>query len=292
MGRTLWIAAITATCALPVVAGEPLTPAAGSFHSESDWFLPYEPTRLGWTNDDDDSGFIDVSISLKYPLRSVARSLNAQDAVGTRPEECVEVLRESYLQLVYAHESNGQSISEPEQYAAAALAAARRGDDPYVVNDSLSRGWDYVGLTWKPPCAFCENDQRLWSNYFTLRYFLDDGLLQGPAEEFHDWEPLAAQGKPRSQVNGLSVLSKLQFHTCMDEDGRACRRWLGDAKLVVGYETGHEKPFRHNTFRLEAGAHLWGLPVTVWWQDGYANDLALYYVRGSTFGIGLDIGSF
>lgn len=363
--------AITAAFSSVTPAGAPAPPADESFQAEESWFLPYEPTKLAFTNDDDDATFLDVSISIKYPLRWAAGRLNdnagnithdpfiaftgrfgfywlggresapvigkrfnpvfgwrfvrrtptgaftcpdqeaeeLQDqnvsrtpaakrtfvpapAVGNRKTACVEVLRESYLQLAYAHESNGQSIQSPEGYAAAVLAAVARDQDPYTANDALSRGWDYLGLTWKPACSGCESDRFLWSNYLQLRYFLDHGLLQKDAEEVNDWEPLAAQGKPRSQVNGIALLSKVQAHSCMDAIGQVCKRWLGDLKFVLGYETGHKKLFKHNTFRAEVGAHLWGLPVTLWWQDGYANDLALYYVRGTTFGIGLDIGSF
>ena len=46
------------------------------------------------------------------------------------------------------------------------------------------------------------------------------------------------------------------------------------------------------TVRVEAGIQFKQLPITLWWQDGYASDLALYFRKVRSWGIELDIGSF
>jgi len=50
--------------------------------------------------------------------------------------------------------------------------------------------------------------------------------------------------------------------------------------------------FRYSTVRIEAGIQFKQLPITLWWQDGYASDLALYFRKVRSWGIELDIGSF
>jgi len=42
--------------------------------------------------------------------------------------------------------------------------------------------------------------------------------------------------------------------------------------------------------RVEAGLHVFGLPLTVWRQVGYDSDLAHYCIRARSRGIGLRIG--
>jgi len=41
---------------------------AGPFRHYDDWFEPYEPSTVGLTQDSDDAGFLDVTVSLQLPL--------------------------------------------------------------------------------------------------------------------------------------------------------------------------------------------------------------------------------
>ncbi|MBK7115454.1 MAG: hypothetical protein IPH71_05390 [Proteobacteria bacterium] len=336
-----------------------------NFESDRFWLQPYEPTRAGVTSDNDDRTFLDVTLSVKMPLKVldymfempefqqrkselfiaftgrfsfywfgresspiIGKRFNpklawrltdrretgfdscarAGDAPAVPPQAagvfieardygslpCGPIVRESYVELSYAHESNGQTVASEAEYRVAQEAALLKDGRIEYADDYISRGWDYLGLTYKPrPCAACENSRRRLSYYANLRYFLDRGVLQGRAEEWNDWELFAARGKKRSEVNGIAVMAKLQGHTCMNDQGRPCAgAKVGDWKLVAGYETGHEKIFRHHTLRLEAGLQVLQLPLSVWWQHGYANDLARYYLKGHSYGIGFDIGSF
>jgi hypothetical protein len=353
----------------PAVAAERATE---NFQSDHFWLQPYESTRAGITNDSDDRTFLDVTLSMKMPLRVldymfempefrqrqseffvaftgrfgfywfgresgpvIGKRFNpklgwqltdrkdtgfdscpghadgqAGNALGlaTTPRAagvfieardygsvpCGKVTRESYFELSYAHESNGQTVSSEAEYRVAQDAAELKDGKREYADDYLSRGWDYIGLIYKPrPCPACESAQHRLSYTLNLRYFLDHGLLQGRAEEWDDWEMFAAQGKKRSEVNGVGLQAKYQRHTCMNDEGRPCTgAKIGDWKLVAAYETGQRNMFRHHTFRLEAGLQVLQLPLSVWWQNGYANDLARYYIKGHSWGIGFDIGSF
>jgi hypothetical protein len=290
----------------------------------------YEPNTIGYTHDDDDVGFLDFTISLKYRLLpKTLRSLTNGDAnrvyfaftgrygfyVGTRESSPVigkrfnpkfiwryvtssgtgqfmradgsgpEVPQEylSYLDFAYAHESNGQSIDSPQEYVTAQANAER----PSFANDYLSRGWDYLEVVWKK-LAVDRPTFRL-STYLDGKYFLHDGLLQGRPEEYNSWE-MNPEGKPRSAVDGLSALLDFEHNHIFWE-------WRGAPLLAyprasLTYVTGYDSPFEHSTFRLEVGAQLIELPVTVWYQNGYNSDLAQYFKKVASYGVEIKIGGF
>ncbi len=48
---------------LPVIAN-----AADGNHTASLKLLSYEPNKMGWTFDENDVGFLDFTVSLKYPF--------------------------------------------------------------------------------------------------------------------------------------------------------------------------------------------------------------------------------
>jgi hypothetical protein len=212
---------------------------------------------------------------------------------GRRSSDCAEYGPDSYLELAYAHESNGQAIDTEAEYLAARQASQLEPGATDYTDDRLSRGWDYVGVIYKPPtCSVCESERYKISGYAKLRYFLAHGFMQGAKEQWHSWEAAAAEGKPRSKINGLAIQGKYLRHTCV-ADGYACaNRFVGDLKFSLGYETGYRDPFRYGTLRVEAGVYFKPLPLTLWWQRGYGADLAQYYKKTTSFGIAVDIGSF
>ncbi len=186
---------------------------------------------------------------------------------------------EAYIDLAFlAHESNGQSIDSPAEYQTA-LATSH---DPTVVNDQLSRGWDYLELVWKSVPVELK-DERMLNTFLRLKYFFYRGPLQGRAEEFEPWEN-NPQGKPRSHVNGIAGMVKYI--------GKGEAGVFTDFKLAAGYETGYRQPFRFNTFRFELSTKVLQLPMTVWWQRGYNSDLAQYYKKVTSYGVQAEIGSF
>jgi hypothetical protein len=188
-----------------------------------------------------------------------------------------------YFMVGYNHDSNGQIIDTPEQYA-----QTQRSQGTEAANDAISRGWDYLGLTAKFIPRSTDN-YRI-SLYPQLKYFLSNGLLQGRPEELHSWEH-PSDGKPRKEVDGIGFLGKYQFHfrKCTDANDKCP---IGDGKLAVRYGTGYEDPFKFSTVRVEAGIQFFQLPIVFWAQKGYMSDLSQYYRNVTGYGVEIEIGAF
>jgi hypothetical protein len=110
---------------------------------------------------------------------------------------------EEYLDFTFlGHESNGQSIDSPAEYQAALISAEK----PEVVDDQISRGWDYLELFWKKVLKQVK-DQRTLSSYVSLKHFLPDGPMQEAEEPTRGKIILR---KTAQRVNGIAGM--LKFH--------------------------------------------------------------------------------
>lgn len=201
-----------------------------------------------------------------------------------------------YFELSYGHESNGQRIgevedpqnAEEENLARLRYLALRReyeivDGDPDIARDELSRGWDYMGMRWASSWRF--DTYRL----FVLldgRYFLDDGLLQGKAEEYNIWESdgdwLARYDGAisRDKVDGLRASVRYQSKS-LD--------WLFDAnEASLEIITGYRDPFERVTLRAELGFKY----TSLWYRYGYNSDLVDYYRKDESWGFAIKIGQF
>lgn len=275
------------------------SPALAQLNEKLKKLETYESNSIGWTQDSDDQGFLDVRLSLKYPLGSpvegtqvyFAATMRFAQYLGTRESSPVLGKRfnpkliwrsgvpDKYFDIAFAHESNGQSIDSEEEFNEG-REIARFLRQPDFHRDYISRGWDYVELAARAPA----HGARVPRIDASFRIFLPQGPLQGEAEEYNDWEN-DPEGKPRRRVHGLAVLATWQPPVRIFASERKLR-------LAIGMETGYSMPLRHNTLRTEAAMELFGLPFMVFYQDGYANDLSLYYKRGSSAGIALELAAF
>lgn len=285
----------------------------------------YEPSTLGYTNDNDDVSFVDFSLSLKYRLfpklldlphervyfaftgrfgmyagtrRSepvIAKSYNPKlvwrhvmdhdDKVYQARSESGSALPDQlygYLDVAYAHESNGQTISTPAELALAQSTAVR----PEFAYDAMSRGWDYAQVVWKH--TLIDTATRRVTSYTDFKYFISKGLLQDHIEEYNAWEN-NPEGKPRKAVNGVAATIEYE-HEWQVSSGN--KPWLANSRVSLRYETGYDSPFKYNTLRLEAGMHVLQLPLTLWMQRGYNSDLAQYYKKVTSYGVQLRMGGF
>jgi len=68
--------------------------------------------------------------------------------------------------------------------------------------------------------------------------------------------------------------------------------FIGDGKLAVRYSTGYSSPFEYNTVRLEAGLQILQLPIVAFAQRGYMSDLSQYYHKVTGYGVEIEIGGF
>ncbi len=187
-----------------------------------------------------------------------------------------------YLDVAYAHESNGQTISTPAELATAQTTALR----PEFAYDGMSRGWDYAQVVWKR--TLIDTATRRVTSYTDFKYFIPDGLLQDGIEEYKAWEN-NPEGKPRKAVNGLAATLEYEHEWQLSSGNKP---WLGNSRVSLRYETGYDSPFKYNTLRLEAGMHVLQLPLTLWIQRGYNSDLAQYYKNVTSYGVQLRMGGF
>jgi hypothetical protein len=267
----------------------------------------HEPSLLGYTWDESGE-FMDFTLSVKFKIleKSIAAlnegsSLNfaftgrfgqyferdSSPVIGKRynPELFYRYEFEStqqtrpYIEVGYAHESNGQNIGSLSSY----LQAQQTLERPQYADDYISRGWDFVRFTAHSPeyRRFGANHPlQLWA---TGRWFLRNGLFQGRPEEYSDWEN-SPEGKPRNQVDGLTAGVRYTPHTGFS--------WLPIGNLAVTYTTGYREIFRYHSYRVEAGVRVLDLPLIVWIARGYNSDLARYYRYVEAAGVGFTIGAF
>lgn len=263
----------------------------------------YEPNTFGFTKDSNaKKGFLDVNLSLRYEMfpdtvdKYLGRNTYLFLALSTRfgqylGSDSAPVIGKRFnpklfarldrdwgrIDFGYAHESNGQAINSAAEFQAA-LATPKQAE---FARDRISRGWDLLEVEVKHGPK-CETEGGLCV-YGDVKYFLHNGLFQGRAEEYNDWEN-DPEGKPRNQVNGLATLIKYVTK------GKVWK--FDELKSAFKYETGYSHIFKYNTFRFEAGTRILKLPIDVWYQNGYNNNLAYYYKKLSSWGIELEIGSF
>jgi hypothetical protein len=263
----------------------------------------YEPNTFGLTKDSyARDAFLDVNLSLKYQLFPnyltkrlgdktyvyLAMSTRFGQYIGSKSAPVIGKrfnpklfgrieLDEGRVDVGYAHESNGQSIDTAQEFQSA-MTSQREAE---FARDYISRGWDYLEFELKRGRRLEKEEGAYW--YGTVKYFIRNGLLQGRAEEYNDWEG-DPEGKPRKDVHGLSVLWKYIW--------RGGRASFTDAKVAARYETGYHNVFKYNTIRVEAATKFKQLPLNLWVQNGYSANLAYYYKRLSSWGLEVQIGGF
>ncbi|WP_221031830.1 hypothetical protein [Actomonas aquatica] len=219
-----------------------------------------------------------------------------------------EARADTFVELVYAHESNGQWISGEAPFRASlglhyldelhrleeergplndALRARALRTAYESTRDEISRGWDYIGLNFSVRGGgILPNDNHRLQ--MKLSHYLSWGLLQQDAEEFAIWED-DAEGKPRDWVDGF----ELRYDGMMP-----LARWELfdgveiDSEWALIYKTGIARPFRHHTFEAEAGLLINGFPLKFWYRYGYMNDLISYYRKESAGGLRFSFNRF
>lgn len=184
-----------------------------------------------------------------------------------------------YLNLEYAHESNGQRASTLSSYNTLAADLDKREH----ANDYISRGWDYYGFTYKRTFSKTSEDKVIGNNkviaYLNVRKFIG-GQLQGDIEEYYDWEP-RRNITARAQVAGVSLLTKV-------ENNIKPIFWNIN-KVALIYETGTKSPMKYNTLILEMTTNTFGVPFMIWGRTGYNSDLSQYYKKVNSIGMSFEL---
>lgn len=207
---------------------------------------------------------------------------------------------DNFFEVIYAHESNGQSVDTERQYLAQVAAHLEENSDlepdeqlrraHRSARDNISRGWDYVGF------QFARDWDPNWNGRFAFRaraHFYIDGLFQGNMEEFNDWEvdpdhpTVRFTGRPeRADYDGLTFRVAYVSHTNKPNDDGF------DGRCALTYTTGYAQPGRHNTLKFEIGFRFRNVPLLLWVRTGYNSDLIDYYRRDTSFGAKLSFWRF
>ncbi len=277
----------------------------------------HEANTLGYTKDNDDELFLDFKISLKYPIFHENQPLppylgfiphfyfaftgrfgqyietrDSSPVIGKRfnPELFGRYWldrkskNDNYIDIGYGHESNGQSITSSEVYAERRTYYDETEDHPEFADDYISRGWDYIGLAWKKNWTPFTKKNHIFTTQLKLRYFVEYGLLQGRQEEYNGMES-DPEGKPRKSVDGIQL--KLKYKADYDFN-KAFR----SNQFTLHYTTGITDTFKYHTYRLEWVLEIDNMPVMVWASHGYNSDLACYYKKVTSYGVGFKLVSY
>jgi hypothetical protein len=126
-------------------------------------------------------------------------SASSQDpARATRHDVAKEY--EEYIDLAYAHDSDGQTLDNPAALQVLRMTAQRAD----FALDNISRGWDYVQVAGKWTKKFDDLGSNRISVYPDFKLFLRHGLVEGVPEEYHTWEA-DRDGRPRHAFDGITV---------------------------------------------------------------------------------------
>jgi len=195
------------------------------------------------------------------------------------------------LEIGYAHESNGQSISDSLAYLrerANDSIQEHENGFPYFsmeTDEKLSRGWDFFDANYRLFLHVYRSRFTLFGNY---KYFFPVGIIQGSADNKRTWESMGLDIK-RQEVDGLffSVEYKQNVSWYILEFPRKWKRdtpTFGNPRLLLSARTGIKNSFDYNTLRTEVSFDILGFPISLFYQRGYLNDLSMYYHYGSTIG--------
>ena len=176
-----------------------------------------------------------------------------------------------YIDLEYAHESNGQHINTLGTFQ---TMAQDLGGNQEFAKDYISRGWDYLGFTLKKQLGDSNGDNG-WFAYLSRKWYCGCRMQQN-IEEFFDWEG-SREIRSIKQVSGWRVMAR---HT--HKGNQVVDR------VVMVLDTGVWNTLRYNTYRIELGFHpvsqFFGVPFVFWYRDGYLSDIAQYYKKVHSYG--------
>jgi hypothetical protein len=249
------------------------------------------------------SSLLNIDRSRNLPRLYLAFSTRFSQYIGSRdsapviarrynPEIFLRVWRDghygradpSYWDFGYGHESNGQQIetqalfNQVEQYYVSQNQPAR------IARDSISRGWDYVSVDWNKQwnTGLLPNLSGQTETEIEYRHYLEHGLFQGNPEEYNVWERDGDDSKTRDYYSGLSLSVHYDFVNGV------CPDFFCFERVRLEHETGHAKPFAHNTTSLELTTNIAGLPINLWARSGYDSDLVDYYDYTNSWGLGIE----
>lgn len=175
----------------------------------------------------------------------------------------------------YFHESNGQTIDSREEYQATSSTANAQ--------DYVSRGWDYIPLELEfrkplPAASLFHDFFKGFYLTFRGRYFLPKQIFANAKEDDIFWESRTEQ--PRIEdYDGVRLQFSKTYHP---PDA-----WLpGEITLKALFRSGYHD--YNLSQRYEVTTRVWGLPLYLYYFDGYGTNISTYHQKGSSFGGGFE----
>ena len=287
---------------------------------------PYEPNVFGYTRATDDVGFIDFTLSVKYPLlpQLSDRVWGQQNRVfvaftgrfafyyNTRDSSPAVVKRlnpKLFFEHVFADERSPPEVTysgsvtparAQEPRTAATFAYGHESNGQSVHTEA---GYAQALASEKDPRFAIDYVSRGW-DYLELngRHVLSESTnhrwtVNGSLKDF-----LANgifQGRPE-EVNVWEKTTQGKPRKQVDgvmvrskyETVRKDSTLIGDSEFSVAYTTGYQDFGRYSTVRFEAGVQALEIPVVVWCSKGYMSDLSRYYRLITSCGVGIAISGF
>ena len=182
--------------------------------------------------------------------------------------------RINYYDIQFGHLSNGQAIDNQQSLNSLSQTMAIGGNTEFA-KKYISRGWDYYGIYGKFFNFFSDGSSGTETIEFGLHRFIGGALTLQKVIEEDPWENPASSINQLEQVKGLSLKYSMNFlHNTIDS-------------ASFSYDTGLNNPFRYHTYKVEIGLlrQVLCVPLSIWYQKGFASDLAQYYSLVESFGI-------
>lgn len=260
---------------------------------------------MGFAFDNDDVNFLDFRISLIYPFLDgitaqakrrlslfpsiyIASGARFAQYYLTRPSDPIigkdftvklmfrffttSMHDKNFIEFVYAHQSNGQTIDKIEAY----LDELKKQPVADFANDFIGRSWFYFELNFS---------RQIMPTPFNLvvearfNYYLKDNQV--------NWWETHSERKPRAEVNGVSIkLYSIPNRVLFD--GFLS---IGFYRFGIRYETGYQKAFLYHSIQCETTVFIDKAFLRFWAQTGYSNDIAMYFKRTSSAGVALELFS-
>ncbi|MBI3771974.1 MAG: phospholipase A [Gammaproteobacteria bacterium] len=164
----------------------------------------------------------------------------------------------------YFHESNGQTIDNQADFL-----------NTTNVQDYVSRGWDYLHL------ELSVTPEESWYVYLQGHLYLNKQMFKLDREEKWPWEVPVGVALPIDEYDGLRLIV-----------GQTLKRkhwYFDEIKLSAIYRTGYHDPGHNSTRRLEATFRIFDVPLYLYYFDGYGINIASYFMKSSSYGIGFEL---
>lgn len=192
-----------------------------------------------------------------------------QEAHNKTPKSLI-----NYFDLQFGHLSNGQAIDNQQSLNSLSQTRSIGGNTEFA-KKYISRGWDYYGIYGKFFNPISQVSRGTETIEFGLQRFIGGPWTLQKSIEEYPWENPASSITQLEQVRGLSLKYSITYLDSTIDSAS------------VSYDTGLNNPFKYSTYKVEIGIlrQIICVPLSVWYQKGYASDLAQYYNLVESYGI-------